>query len=288
VRPKGETDPDIKGGMAAAGPLKRIAMFIAGPIMNLLLAVILFYAVFATIGSMPDRSRIQVLQVEPNSPGAAAGLQVGDNLVSIDGTNYHSTGALIKEIYSNLGEPLVFVYDRNGVTHSVIITPMTNPPATGAVGIGLNYAEKPFSILGGIPESFLSLRDYAVQLFTTIGQIIGGQSNSAGARLTGIKGMFDMYAYVREAPSATGSLKIANVMGFFAIISFSLGSMNLLPIPPLDGGKIAFALPELVIHRRIPVKYEVWVSSIAFLILIILMIYINAQDFIHPIALPTP
>jgi uncharacterized integral membrane protein len=49
-----------------------------------------------------------------------------------------------------------------------------------------------------------------------------------------------------------------------------------------------FALPELIFHRRIPVKYEVWVSSVAFLLLIILLIYINAQDFIHPIAIPTP
>jgi uncharacterized integral membrane protein len=47
-------------------------------------------------------------------------------------------------------------------------------------------------------------------------------------------------------------------------------------------------LPELIIHRRIPVKYEVWVSSIAFLILIILMIYINAQDVINPIITATP
>jgi regulator of sigma E protease len=77
------------------------------------------------------------------------------------------------------------------------------------------------------------------------------------------------------------------VMTFFAIISFSLGFINLLPIPPMDGGKILFALPELIIRRRIPIKYEVWVSSVAFLLLIILMIYINAQDFIHPVTIPT-
>jgi regulator of sigma E protease len=61
----------------------------------------------------------------------------------------------------------------------------------------------------------------------------------------------------------------------------------MLPIPPMDGAKIIFALPELIFHKRIPVKYEVWVSSIAFILLIILMIYINAQDFIHPVVIPT-
>jgi regulator of sigma E protease len=288
VRPKGEMDPDIKGGLAGASPLKRIGVMIAGPIMNLLTAVGLFFLIYAIIGSMPDRSRIVAQSIEPNMPAAKAGLQAGDILVSVDGIKFRSTAAMVKEIYSNLGDPLVFVYERNGVNHSVIITPITNPGASGAVGIGLDYATKSFSILGGIPESILSLRDYAVQLFSTIGQIISGQGNSSEARLSGYKGMYDMYSYIREAPSIPGYPKIAMVMSFFAIISFSLGTMNLLPIPPLDGGKIVFALPELIFHRRIPVKYEVWVSSVAFLLLIILLIYINAQDFIHPIAIPTP
>jgi regulator of sigma E protease len=288
VRPKGEMDPEIKDGLAGAHPFKRILVMLAGPTMNILTAAILFFGIFAIIGTMPDRNRVLVGEVQPGSPASAAGLQAGDILVSIDGTNYHSPDTIHNEIYSNLGDPLVFVYERNGVPHSVIITPVKNPtPTGGAVGVGLTYAEKPFNFFGAIPESFMSLRDYASTLFTTIGQVIGGQANSADTRLTGFKGMYDMYAYVRQAPSAPGIPKVANVMSFFAIISFSLGFMNLLPIPPLDGGKIVFALPELVVHRRIPVKYEVWVSSIAFLILIILMLYINAQDFIHPIPLPT-
>ncbi len=288
VRPKGETDPDIKGGMAAASPLKRIAMFTAGPIMNLLLAAVLFFTIFAIIGSMPDRSRVGVASIVPGSPAYAAGLQAGDILVSVGGTEYHSLDAVHNEIYSNLGKPLTFTYERDGLFHSVRITPLTNPGASGAVGIQMNYPMKSFTVLGAIPESFASLRDYGVQLFTSIGQVIRGQSNASDVRPVGIKGMFDLYTFVRQTPSTPGYPKIANVLSFFAIISFSLGIMNLLPIPPLDGGKIVFALPELIIHRRIPVKYEVWVSSIAFLLLIILMIYINAQDFIHPIPIPTP
>jgi regulator of sigma E protease len=64
--------------------------------------------------------------------------------------------------------------------------------------------------------------------------------------------------------------------------------MNLLPIPPLDGGKILFALPELIFRKRKPIKYEVWVSSVAFILLIILMLYINVQDWINPIFSTTP
>ena len=288
VRPKGEMDPSIEGGMAAASPLKRIGVMLAGPVMNLLTALVLFYAIFAIIGSMPDRSRVGVLSVVAGSPADIAGLQAGDILVSVGGTEFHSLDAVHNEIYSNLGKPLTFVYERNGVNHETTITPLVSPGSTGAVGIGMNYPMKPFTILSAIPESFASLRDYAVLLFTSIGQAISGQSNGSDVRPVGFKGMFDMYTYIRLTPGTPGFPKIANVLSFFAIISFSLGIMNLLPVPPLDGGKIVFALPELIIHRRIPPKYEVWVSSIAFLLLIALMLYINAQDFIHPIPIPTP
>ncbi len=287
VRPKGETDPDIKGGMAAASPLKRIAMFLAGPTMNILLAVVLFFGIFAIIGTLPDRSRIQVATLETGLPGDTAGLQPGDILISVGGTEYHTADAIRNEIYSNLGKPLTFVYERNGVTQSVIITPLVNPGDTGAVGMSMGYPQKAFTILGGIPESFRTLTDYVKELYALVGQIIRGQSNPAEGRVTGIIGMFSMYKSVRQIPSTPDVPNIVNIMLFFASISISLGVLNLLPIPPLDGGKIVFALPELIIHKRIPIKYEIWVSSIAFLLLIILMIYINAQDIINPIHIPT-
>ena len=97
--------------------------------------------------------------------------------------------------------------------------------------------------------------------------------------------MFDIYSSVRESASTPGVPTIVKVLLFFASISISLGIMNLLPIPALDGGRIVFALPEIIIRKRIPPKYEVWVNFISFALLILLMIYINAQDFIHPILL---
>jgi regulator of sigma E protease len=288
VRPKGETDPDIKGGMAAASPLKRIAMFIAGPIMNLMLAVFLFFMLYAILGSLPDRSRVQLSEIVPGSPAAIAGLQPGDVLVSVGGEVIHSLDSARTQIYANLGKPLPFVYLRNGVSHGVSITPLTNPGSSGAVGVQMTYPMKAFTVLDAIPESFTSLYEYGKELYALVGQIVQGQSNPSQGRLTGIVGMFSLYRSVRETPSTPGVPNIVNILLFFASISISLGIMNLLPIPPLDGGKIVFALPELIIHRRIPVKYELWVSSIAFLLLIILMIYINAQDVIHPIITITP
>jgi regulator of sigma E protease len=75
-------------------------------------------------------------------------------------------------------------------------------------------------------------------------------------------------------------------MAFFATITISLGILNLLPIPALDGGRILFTLPEIVIGRRIPPQYENMINLVSFALLLMLLLYINLQDFINPIALP--
>ncbi|HSB64928.1 MAG TPA: M50 family metallopeptidase, partial [Anaerolineales bacterium] len=276
-RPKGEGDPNTPGSLAAAGPWKRIAIFLAGPIMSILTAVVLFIAIYGILGSLPDRNRVQLVEISPNSPAFVAGLQAGDILVSVDGVSVHSLDAVRPIIYSHLGQPLLFVYERNNVTHEVTITPLANPGAAGAVGIYMNYPMKSFSIWGAVPESFRSLYDYMRELVSAIGQMIQGQSSATtGSRLVGIKGMFDMYTSVRETV-VPGVPTIVNVFLFFASISISLGLLNLLPIPALDGGRIVFALPEIIIRKRIPPKYEMWVNFISFALLILLMIIINAR-----------
>jgi regulator of sigma E protease len=288
TRPKGDTDPNIPGGIAAANPWKRIAVFLAGPTMNLLTAVVLFIAIYGVIDSLPDRNRVQLVDISPNSPASTAGLKAGDILVSVGGVEIHSLDAVRPVIYANLGKPLEFIYQRDGVTQEVTITPLANPGSSGAVGIYMNYPMKAFTIWGAIPESFTSMYEYVKELFTTIGQMIQGQSTASQGRLMGIKGMFDLYASVRESAGTPGVPTIVNVMLFFASISISLGLFNLLPIPALDGGRIVFALPEIIIRRRIPPKYEAWVNLISFALLILLMIIINLQDFIHPVTTPIP
>ncbi len=86
--------------------------------------------------------------------------------------------------------------------------------------------------------------------------------------------MFDVYQ------------EIQNPLWFFMIITMSLGIFNLLPIPALDGGRILLTLPEIIIRRRIPPKFENMIHFVGFALLLLLLIYINLQDFINPIQLP--
>ena len=70
------------------------------------------------------------------------------------------------------------------------------------------------------------------------------------------------------------------------VISMSLGIFNLLPIPALDGGRILFTLPEIIIRRRVPPQYENMIHLVGFAMLLLLLIYINIQDFRNPVQLP--
>jgi regulator of sigma E protease len=288
VRPKGENDPSIPGSFASHKPWKRIAVFLAGPVMNLLTALILFITIYGIIGYLPDRNRVQLVDIAPDSPAAAAGLLAGDILVEVGGEEIHSLDAVRALIYANLGKPLDITYERNGEIQNVIVTPLANPGNTGAVGIYMSYPMMPYKLSAAIPEGFTSLYEYCKELFSMLGRIIQGQANPSEGRLVGLKGMFDLYSSVRESTGSPGVPQVVNVMIFIASISISLGLMNLLPIPALDGGRILFVLPELVIHRRIPAKYEMVVNFVSFALLILLMLFINLQDFIHPISSPLP
>jgi regulator of sigma E protease len=193
VRPKGENDLTIAGGMAAASPWKRIAVLLAGPAMNLLTAVILFIGIYSAIGFLPDRNRVQLVDIAPDSPASTAGLKAGDILVSVGSVEIHSLDAVKTEIYANLGKPLNFSFMRDGSLQEVTVTPLANPGNSGAVGIYMSYPMKEYSVLGAIPESFTSLYDYSKELFSMLGQIISGKATGSEGRLVGIKGMFDLY-----------------------------------------------------------------------------------------------
>jgi regulator of sigma E protease len=98
--------------------------------------------------------------------------------------------------------------------------------------------------------------------------------------------MFDIYQEVRQdEPTATVPAGVT-VMSFFAAITISLGIFNLLPIPALDGGRIMFVLPEILLRRRVPARYENVIHLVSFALLLMLLLYVNLQDFINPISIP--
>jgi regulator of sigma E protease len=274
VRPKGENDPNVPGGLAAASPWVRLGVLLAGPGMNLLIGLLLAVMFVYSLGD-PILNKVTIQQVAVQSPAAEAGLQAGDLIVAVNGEPIDNTQKLQNLIEANLGKPTTVVYQRGSQTFTVTVTPRVSPPANqGAVGIVLGHPTQPIGIGAAITRGTQAAFDYGRNVLLLPINILRGQVTPQEGRPVGFKGMFDIYQQIQSP------------IFFFMVISISLGIFNLFPIPALDGGRILLTLPEIIVRRRIPPQYENMIHLVGFTLLLILIIYINVQDFINPLQLP--
>jgi regulator of sigma E protease len=274
VRPKGENDPDVPGGLAAANPWVRLAVLFAGPLMNIGVGIILAVLLFYNLGD-PVLDRIQVLQVAENSPAAEAGLMAEDVILEINGEKMNSSDNIYEAIQASLGEPTTIIYERDGSPGQVTLVPRADPPeGEGAIGIAMGPTTRPISLVTAVPRGVMASFDYTRAVLSLPVKIFQGEVSAEESRPLGYKGMYDVYT------------QLQNPLWFFTAISMSLGIFNLFPIPALDGGRILLTLPEILLRRRIPPKYENTIHLVGFTLLLLLLIYINVQDFVNPVQLP--
>ena len=287
VRTAGENDPEVEGGLSAANPWKRLVVLVSGPIANFLAALILFSIIFAQLGR-PDFETVLIQEVADNSPAQLAGLQMDDIVLDIAGEDINSSQKLQEIIYANLGIELVMHLERNGKIYETVLVPRDPPPDEGAIGIIMGNPSVPIQTWEALIFGAEAIGNQASALFSLPGKLISGEVSGEQGRLVGYKGMYDIFTEVRAADtSGPASFPSGvNTLAFFASISVSLGLLNLLPIPALDGGRILFTLPEIIFGKRIPVAYENTINVLGFALLIVLMIYVNVQDFVNPIAFP--
>lgn len=284
VRVKGENDPDVEGGLAAAKPWKRLLVYVAGPTANLLTAVVLFTLVFGQLGVIPDMRTVRLDFIEEGSPAALAGLLVNDIIRQANGEPIRSTDQLRNVIYSNLGKTFELTIERDGQTVTLEVTPRENPtPDQGALGVIMGNPTRPFTLGSGLMAGFNQISAYVNALGDVVGRLVSRQATAEDVGLVGIVGMGEFYVELRQAEPAPGVPRSTNSLAFFATISLSLGLLNLLPIPALDGGRILLTLPELITGRRVPPQYENLLNSASFVLLLLLLIYINLRDVFNVI-----
>ena len=285
VKPRGESQPEVEGGLAASKPLVRIGVYLAGPLMNLLAAVVIYGIIFSQLG-MPDMSVIQIENIVAESPASNAGLASGDTILSINDLEVDSYDALRSEIYTNLGEEVTIKFDRDGQVQEIQLVPRENPPENeGAIGILMTSPVLEISWFQALPLALSATGQHSIAVMRLPGQLIRGTNEAAG-RPVGYKGMYDIYTGAKEGQLLPGTSSQINVLLFLTSITVSLGVLNLLPIPALDGGRILFVIPELLIGRRVSQKVQNVVNAVGFFSVILLLIYFNILDFTSPVQLP--
>jgi regulator of sigma E protease len=302
VRPKGENDPSIPGGLAAANPWKRLAVLFAGPLMNLLAAIVIYSIIFNRVG-VPDPTRVLVLSVTPDSPAAQAGFRDGDIFVTGNGQAIKTYEELRQIVDTNVDQPVQFVVDRNGEQIDLTATPRMNDAEKRAmIGVGLGA---PFKQQSSVTETLgLGVRytGYAIRALISLpAQMVRGTLAPEQSRIIGLKGIFDILGQSvshdvqasnndnnAPVPSRDPIDQPVRTLELIASLTISLGVFNLFPFPALDGGRIIFILPELIFRRRVSPQLENLVHGLGMAVLLLFMIYVNVMDFVNPISVTIP
>ncbi len=296
IRPKGENDPNIVGGLAAANPWKRLVVLFAGPVMNLLTAIVVFSVLIALQG-IPVPGSVKIDSVVKDSPAQQAHIQAGDILLAINGKSVTDIQPAIDLIKANLDKPVEILIERNGKKMTITATPLSSR-TNGALGVGLTYPTRAATFAEIASGGAIVTATQAVTILYIPVAIIQGVIAPKDARIVGFKGIFDMFGVAVEeditsrqqaaaAPAGAPAPQPTNfTLSLIGLLSVSLGVMNLLPIPALDGGRILFTLPEILFHRRISPERENMVNGVAMLLLIALMLFVNVMDFINPVKIP--
>ncbi len=276
TRMVGEEDPEAPGSFASKSAWARIRTLVAGPVMNLLLAVVLF-AVAAAMGEQIAVGRVLVTSVSPGSPAEVAGLQTGDLITAIEGQTVRNTEDLYVRTQRLLGQEISLSLLRGSESLTVRLTPRVHPPeGQGAMGIGMGMQEgwAVETVRPPLWEApWLGIQQTWSALWMTLagfGQLLRGAVSPR--EITGPVGIFQISGLVAR----TG---LANLMRLTGLISINLSLFNLFPLPALDGGRIAFILLErLRGGRRVAPQHEGLVHLIGLLVLVGLMLVVSYFD----------
>ncbi len=279
VRPAGEDDPSVPGGLASASKRVRAAVLLAGVGANLLTALVVF-----TIGfkiGWPDQ--VVVRAVVPDAPAAHAGLQVGDVVQRVNGARVHQSADLADATYQSLGRPLALQVARGGEQLTLKVTPRTTwPEGQGPMGIEMQVdVVGTYTWFQSAGRSVETIGQQAWLLLTLPARLLQGTISANEARPIGIIGLYDLTTRTVETAQQTSQWVI--VVQWVGLISTALALGNLLPIPALDGGRLLFVVIEAIRRRRISPERERAVHAVGFALLLGLMIYISYLDLVRPV-----
>ncbi|SEQ57237.1 regulator of sigma E protease [Virgibacillus subterraneus] len=246
---------------------KRAMQLFAGPMMNFMLAIVIFFIVGLIQGVPVDRALVSGIQ--PDSPAEEAGLQEGDEIVRIEGNSVSTWDEFTEIVQNNPENELSMTVQRNGETEPISVTPKkleTQGMTIGQVGVQRAFEK---SLTGTVKYGFTRTYDTTKLILTNLGMLVTGQLPIE--TLSGPVGIYD----------ATDQFVKAGIMTFLmwtAILSINLGIVNLVPLPALDGGRLLFVALEAVRGKPIDPQKEGIVHFIGFALLMLLMIVVTWND----------
>lgn len=246
---------------------QRAMAIFAGPLMNFVLALVIFIVIGLLQGYPVDKPIIGELTED----GAAlkAGLKQGDIVISIDSQSMSSWTDVVTMIRKSPEKPLQFQVNRNGQIIDLIVTPEKKTIEGETIGLIGVYGPMEKSIAGAFKQGALETYYWTKEIIVGLGHLLTGKFS------------FDMLS--GPVGIAVSTHKVAQsgvyyLMKWGAFLSINLGIINLLPLPALDGGRLTFFAIEALRGKPIDRQKEGIVHFIGFALLMLLMLVVTWND----------
>ncbi|RVU17130.1 RIP metalloprotease RseP [Methylobacterium oryzihabitans] len=262
---------------------KRIAVVAAGPIANFLLAIAVFAGAIYVSGRYEVSPRVSAVQ--PGSAAERAGFQPGDLVLSIDGAPVRNFAEMQRTVSASAGDSLAISVERGGVPTALTAVPDSveekTPFGTHRLGrLGIQGPRDPSdaklvryglvdSLTIGVSETY-----YVVErTFDYLGKLVTGRESAD--QLSGPMGI----ARVSGEAAKVGG--IGALIGLIAVLSVSIGLINLFPVPLLDGGHLLFYAIEVVRGRPLSERAQEIGFRIGLALVLMLMLFATWNDIVH-------
>lgn len=268
VKMYGETaDEEGEGSFFSKSPLRKISIIAAGPIMNIIMAVLVLFVIVIFNGYSSN----VISEVIPDSPAEEAGIMAGDKIIGVNGEKAYTFQDVSTYIaYNGLQEVTLELETANGR----VVKKLTPMESEGRALVGVvPISETDPGVFESIGAAINQGRSLIAQTLFSLKVLFTGRAsiNDFGGPVT-----------IFKISTEVASVSLWNLASFAAFLSINLAVLNLIPFPALDGGWILILLVELVSRRKIPDKFVgVW-NTIGFAILMSFMLLITFKDIFLP------
>ncbi|MEA5534691.1 RIP metalloprotease RseP [Crocosphaera sp. XPORK-15E] len=278
--PDSDITPDDPNLLRNRPIFDRAIVISAGVIANLIFAYFLLVGQVATIGIQDIQAGLVIPQVDPSSPAMTAGMQGGDVVIALNdqplGDFPEATTIFIEKVQNSVNKPLNLTVKRDDKTLNLTVIPQENEEGQGKIGVGL------------LPNIKLNQAKNFIEAFTYSAEAYENLAN-----LT-VKGFWQLISNFQEnAKQVAGPVKIVeygasiaqnnagNLFQFGALISINLAIINILPLPALDGGQLAFLLFEGLLGKPLPLKLQEGIMQTGLVLLLSLGVFLIVRDTVN-------
>ncbi|MBR1553698.1 MAG: RIP metalloprotease RseP [Schwartzia sp.] len=251
---------------------KRMVVILAGPVMNFLLPIVIFFLIFMVVGVSQPSTRPELGEVIPDQPAAMAGLQKGDRIDAINGEKVNEWDDIVRLVRGADESPMKIAYTRKGeVRHATVIPIHDKQENRMIIGVMGALDTRQPGVLEAARTALWKTGYVIYQMVAGLVQIFTGD---AAAELAGPLGVMQMTGTVAK-------LGFAALMNFAALLSLNLGIINLLPVPALDGGHFVTLLLEAVRGKPLGEKAMHYTQVAGITVLVALMLFATKNDIVR-------